>query len=44
MMFDEEGLGKYGTDAARTGKSGEGRDEMDEKNHEIAHLRMVARN
>ena len=26
-MFDEEGLGHYGTDAARARKSDEGRDE-----------------
>ena len=44
LMFDEEGLGKYGTDAVRTGQSGEGGDEMDEKDEEIAHFRMVARN
>jgi hypothetical protein len=29
-VFDEDGLGNYGTDAARTRKSGDGRDEMDE--------------
>jgi hypothetical protein len=43
-MFDEEGLGNYGTEAARPRQSGDGRDEMDEKDHEIAHLRIVARN
>jgi hypothetical protein len=43
LMFDEDGLGNYGTDAARTRKSGDGREEMDEKDHEIAHFRMVAR-
>ena len=37
LMFDQEGLGNYGTDAARTRKSDEGSDEMDEKDHEIAH-------
>ena len=36
-MFDEEGLGNYGTDAARTGKSDEGCDEVDENDREIAH-------
>ena len=36
LMFDEEGLSNYGTDAARTRKSGDGRDEVDEKDHEIA--------
>ena len=44
LMFDEEGLGHYGTDATRARKSDEGRDEMDEKDRKIAHFRMVARN
>ena len=44
LMFDEDGLGNYGTDAARTRKSGDGREEMDEKDHEIAHIRIIARN
>ena len=43
-MFDEDGLGNYGTDAAGTRKSGDGREEMDEKDHEIAHFRIVAKN
>ena len=43
-MFDEDGLGNYGTDPARTRKSGDGREEMDEKDHEIAHTRIIARN
>ena len=43
-MFDEDGLGNYGTDATRTRKSGDGRDEMDNKGHEIAHFLIVARN
>ena len=30
-MFDEEGLGNYGTDAARPRQSGDGCQEMDEK-------------
>jgi len=30
-MFDEDGLGNYGTEAARPRLSGEGGDEMDEK-------------
>ena len=42
-MFDEEGLGQYGTEAARACQSDEGGDEMDEKDDEIAHVRMVAR-
>ena len=43
-MFDKEGLVNYGTDAARTRQSSEGRNEMDEKDDEIAHFRIVARN
>jgi hypothetical protein len=42
-MFDGDGLGNYGTDPARTRKLGDGREEMDEKDHEIAHLRLIAR-
>ena len=41
-MLDEDGLGNYGTDAARPRKSGDGDEEMDEKDDEIAHVRMVA--
>ena len=41
LMLDEDGLSNYGTGAARTRKSGEGRDEMDEKDHEIAHFRIL---
>jgi hypothetical protein len=44
LMFDEDRFGNDGTDAARTRKSDEGREEMDEKDREIAHFRMVARN
>ena len=43
-MSAEDGLGHYGTDAARAGKSDQGRDEMDEKGRKVAHFRMVARN
>ena len=43
LMFNQDGLGNYGTDAARPRHSGDSRDEVDEKNHEIAHFRMVAR-
>ena len=43
-MFDEKGLGNYGTDAARPRQSDDGREEMNEKDYEIAHLRIVARN
>jgi len=37
LMFDEEGLGNYGTDAARLRKSDDGGDEVDEQDHEVAH-------
>src|SRR5215469_7863417 len=37
-MFDEDGLGNYGTEAARPRQPGEGGDEMDEKYQEIAHV------
>ena len=43
-MFDENGFGNYGTDAAGARKSGDSREEMDEKDHEIAYFRIVARN
>jgi hypothetical protein len=43
-MFDEDGLGNDGTDAARTRNSDDGREEMDEKDHEIADFHIVARN
>jgi len=37
-MFDEDGLGNYGTEAARPRQPGEGGDEMDEKYQEITHV------
>ena len=40
-MFDQDGLGHDGTDAALTRKSDDGRKEMDEKDHEIAHFRIL---
>ena len=43
-MFEEHGLGYYGAEAARPRQSGDGREEMDEKDYKIAHLRIVARN
>jgi hypothetical protein len=43
-MLDEDGLSKYGTDAAATCRSGDGDEEVDEKDHEIAHICNVARN
>ena len=42
LMFDEEGFGHYGTSAAGACQSDEGGDDMDEKDNEIAHVRMVA--
>jgi hypothetical protein len=44
LIFDEDGLSHYGTDAARVRKSDEGGDEMDEENRKVAHFGMVARN
>jgi hypothetical protein len=41
LMFDEDGLGNYGANAAATCKSGDGREGMDEKDHEIAHFRIL---
>jgi len=41
-IFDEEQLGNNGTDAAPTLQSGDGREEMDEKNHQVAHFRFLA--
>jgi hypothetical protein len=43
-MFDEDGLGNYGTDVAGTRKPGDGREEMDEKDHEITLFLIVPRN
>jgi hypothetical protein len=42
LMFDEEGLGQNGADAARACKSSNGREEVEEKGHEIAHFRILA--
>ena len=44
LLLDKNELGDRRTDAARTQKSGDGRDEMDEKDRKIARIRMVARN
>jgi len=41
LMFEEHGLGYYGAEAAATCKTGGGREEMDEKDHEIAHFRIL---
>jgi hypothetical protein len=41
LMFEEHGLGYYGAEAAATCKTGGGREEMDEKDHEIAPFRIL---
>ena len=40
-MFEEHGLGYYGAEAAASCKTGGGREEMDAKDHEIAHSRIL---
>ena len=40
-MFEEHGLGYYGAEAAASCKTGGGREEMDEKDHEIVHFRIL---
>ena len=40
-MFEEHGLGYYGAEAAASCKTGGGREEMDEKDHEIAYFRIL---
>ena len=40
-MFEEHGLGYYGAEAAVRCKTGGGREEMDEKDQEIAHFRIL---
>ncbi len=42
-MFEEKRLSNDGTDTARSEQADQGSKEMDEKNHEMAHRRMVAR-
>jgi hypothetical protein len=41
LVFDENGLGDYGTDAARTQKPGENNDYVDEQHDEIAYFLIV---
>jgi hypothetical protein len=43
-MFDEDGLGNHGTDAARSEQAGQRSNEVDEKNDQIVHRRIVAGN
>jgi hypothetical protein len=41
-VLEDKGLRNYGTDAARTEQAGQGSNEMDKKNDQIAHRRIVA--
>jgi hypothetical protein len=43
LVFDENGLGDHGTDAAGPKEPGECGDGMDEKDEEIAQLRIIAK-
>jgi len=43
LLLNENGLGDHRTHAARTPKSGNRSQDVDEKNDEIAHHRMLAR-
>ena len=42
LVLEDKGLRNYGTDAARTEQAGQGSKEMDKKNNQIAHRRIVA--
>src|SRR6516164_478645 len=42
LVLEEERLRNYGTGAARSEQAGQGSDEVDEKNDQIAHHRIVA--
>jgi hypothetical protein len=42
LVPEDKGLRNYGTDAARTEQAGQGSEEMDKKNDQIAHRRIVA--
>jgi len=42
LVFLEKRLSNDGTDTARSEQAGQGSKEMDEKNHQMAHRRMVA--
>ena len=41
-MLEEKRFRNYGTDAARSDQADQGRNEVDEKNDQIAHRRIVA--
>ena len=42
-MLDENGLGDYGADAARTQEPGKGNDDMDEKDDKITHPLIITK-
>jgi hypothetical protein len=42
LVLEDKGLRNYRTDAARTEQAGQGSKEMDKKNDQIAHRRIVA--
>src|SRR6516164_4451468 len=42
LVLEEERLRNYGTGATRSEQAGQGSDEVDEKNDQIAHHRIVA--
>jgi hypothetical protein len=42
LVLEEERLCNYGTDPARSEQAGQNSDEVDEKNDQIAHRRIVA--
>src|SRR6266566_6067797 len=42
LVFEEKRLRKYGTDTARSEQAGQCSDQVDEKNDQIAHRRIVA--
>ena len=42
-MFDQDGLGDYRTDSAGPQEPGEGGDNMDQKDDEIEHPRIIAK-
>ena len=44
LVLDEHGFGHHGTGAAGTGQSGERRQQMQKKNGQIAHRRILERN
>jgi hypothetical protein len=43
LLLDENGLGDDRTDAARTKEAGERRNDMNEKDNQIAHLLILTK-